>query len=132
MTPRIAVLPRAARLQVTIAQARRRERRLFDRIGQQLAQAELAGRSPEAARVGAELAAVAEALRAAEARSAESLEQDRADYAVASSWVKPLVIARGLLARRVSGAQARRLRARLRPLQRAAGAHLLAGELASA
>jgi len=76
----------------------------------------------EAAGLATELQAVQNALAA-------SLEQDRADYPPASSWAKPVVVARGLLARLVLRDRARRLGNVLRPLHRALGAASLGNRL---
>lgn len=89
--------------------ARRDEGRALAALGELVAGA-AAG---EGARPGCELVELeaSDALvRALEGEIARSLAEDRADYAQASSWIRPVVIARGLAARAVVRDRLRRAR----------------------
>ncbi len=126
---RIAALPDAARLSIGMEQARRREGTLLERLGETVSSRESSSRDDDVRKMLAEAAGLATELTAVRSAQAESLEQDRADYPSASSWAKPVVVARGLLARLVLRDRARRIGNALRPLHRALGAASLDGRL---
>jgi hypothetical protein len=128
MWNRVAALPRAARLQLTVRKALRAEARALAAIGA----ATGVGARSEAPDVSAALAEAAR-LRVEIGRLAgaeeTSLDTDRADYQRVGAWLRPVVVVRGLLDRAVLRGRARRLRAELRPVQEAVGAGAVAGLL---
>lgn len=82
--------------------AAREERRALVRLGEALAAAPPLAGCPEAVRGGLDEIASHDAALAELTRAVEgSLQQDRADWARTSAWARPLVVARGILARGV-------------------------------
>lgn len=125
----MAALPGAARLSVGMERARRREGKLLERLGETVSSRESSSREDDVRKMLAEADGLATDLEAVKSALAESLEQDRADYPPASSWAKPVVVARGLLAGIILRDRARRIANALRPLHRALGAASLDGRL---
>jgi len=126
MWSRIAALPRAARLHVTVKRARRSEARSLALAGDQACGSPELGATPEIARALAGASPLRERRDAARRAAAASLDQDRADWADASPSLKVLILARGLLARAVLRAQRRRIERELVPLLEQIGAHAVA------
>jgi hypothetical protein len=130
---RLMVLPAAARLRLAIEHARRSERRLLAALGADLCtdpDQPSASKAVTTTSATDPTTADIHRLRAEVAKldgfAAASLNEDRADYATVPSWAKGLVIARGLLARRVSREKARRIERELLPLYLALGSSLVA------
>jgi hypothetical protein len=126
---RVAAFPAVARLTLRMELARRREARLLERLGEAASSGapasphhDVQGTLVETARLGRQLETLKTAVTA-------SLAQDRSDYPSASSWARPAVILRGLLARLVLRDQVRRVRAARRPLHRLLGTAWLDGRL---
>ena len=88
--------------------AAREEQLALLRLGESLARSASAHGDGLRAAQG-DVAALESVLAATRAAMAATLEDDRADYAVASAWVRPLVIARGLAARAVHRSRLRQL-----------------------
>jgi hypothetical protein len=109
--------------------ARRHERMLLERLGKTVSPQKSSSQDREVQEMLAEAAGLGAELEGVQRSRAASLEQDRNDYPAASSWAKPAVIVRGLLARLVLHDNARRIRIKLRPLHRALGAASLDGQL---
>jgi hypothetical protein len=128
MWKRVAALPRAARLQLTVRKARAAEARALAAIGTasgvgaRSEDPDVAAALVEAARLRVEIGRLAGAEET-------SLEQDRADYQRVGAWLRPVVVARGLLDRAVLRGRARRLRGELRPVLQRVGAGAVAGLL---
>ncbi len=126
---RVAALPGAARLRIGMERARRREGKLLERLGESVSPRESSSREDDVRKLLAEAAGLENDLAAVRSGMAASLEQDRDDYALASSRAKAVVVARGLLTRLVLHDRARRIGNALRPLHRALGAASLDGRL---
>lgn len=132
MLRRIAALPRAVRLHAEVESARRREARALVAAGEAACASRALGQGPEVARAVADAAALRERRDATRRAAAASFEQDRTDWAGASSGLKVLVLVRGWLVRAVLAAQRRRIERELAPLLGTIGAHALASPEAAA
>lgn len=126
MWSRIAALPRAARLYADAAFARRREARALAKAGEVACDITGLQGSAEASRALADAATLRERRDAACRAAAASLEADRADWADAPSWLKLVIVARGLLVRGVLGAQKRQIERALAPLLKVIGEDAMA------
>jgi hypothetical protein len=125
MWRQIAVQPRAAWLHVELELARRGEARALALAGDAACGGDAAAGGAEIAGARAaafELRKERDAVRRA---AAASLDEDRADWATASAWLKLLVVARGLLVRAALRARERRIARDLAPILREIGAHVL-------
>ncbi len=126
MWRRGASLPRAAWLHVTREIAHRRQGRALALAG------EAACGSPEIVRDAGIARALGEASKLREERDSvrraltASLDEDRADWVTASSWLKSVIVARGLLVRAVLRSRERKIERDLAPILREVGAHALA------
>lgn len=121
MLRRIAALPRAARLYVDVALARRREARALAAAGEAACESAALAASAELARALGDAATLRGRRDAALRAAAASLDQDRTDWADAPSWLRLVIVARGLLVRAVLDAQRRRVERELAPLLEAIG-----------
>jgi hypothetical protein len=126
---RIAAIVDTARLDRSIERARRHEREAFARAGELVARS--GDRSPDLdPRLDPKTAVQVRELRleidALGKAIAASRAADQTDYVAVSSWIRPVVIARGLCARTVLRHHRARCRRRLRPLYEVLGAAALA------
>jgi hypothetical protein len=123
---RLIAMFHAARLEIRTRRARHSERLALTRAGELLAASR--HRLPAGA-CQSLLGEIQRVRRELEARSlslAGSIEFDRADYGSVASWMRPLVIVRGICSRALLRHQMIRVERELRPLYQALGAAALA------
>jgi len=113
---RATAIIHAARLDLRIGQVRRRERDALARAGEALATSapRLPGGACQALLI--EIQRLRRQLDAHGSAVASSRAADQADYAGVATWMRPMVVARGLSARPVLRHQARRCGRELGPL----------------
>ncbi len=119
---RIAAMLNAWRLSWRAWQARRREAHALARAGEAIAASSHGLADAPARTLLARITDTRDRLAALGGALEASLDADRADYARASAWVRPLVIVRGLAARAVLRDLIARTRRELRPLHESLGA----------
>lgn len=110
-----AMVP-AARLELRMRRARQREHAALARAGEWLAKSEHHPVEGPCQPLLSDIQRHRGRLAAQSVALAGSLELDRADYLVVASWIRPLVIVRGLCARAVLRHQVARSHRELRPL----------------
>ncbi len=116
----------AARLDLQMRRAERREREALARAGELLAALEHAPSHGETHSLRIEAKRLRLEREAHSAAVTRSLEDDRADYALVASWMRPLVVLRGLCVRAVLRHRIARCERELRPLHERLAAATLA------
>lgn len=116
----------AARLDLQMRRAERREREALARAGELLVASEHAPSHGETHSLRVEAKQLQLEREAHSAAVTRSLEDDRADYALVATWMRPLVVLRGLCVRTVLHHRIARCERELRPLHERLAAATLA------
>jgi hypothetical protein len=123
---RISAMAHTARLEIRTRRARRTERAALARAGELLAASRHRLPAGACQSLLGEIQRVRRELEAHSLSLAGSIEVDRADYGSVGSWMRPLVVVRGLCARAVLRHQVSRVKRELKPLYQSLGAAALA------
>jgi len=123
---RTAAMVDTARLEFQMKRAQQREREALARAGESFAAMQHLPADAAAQALLAEIRRLRLALDAHAAAGARSLEDDRADLVSVASWMRPLVVVRGLCVRAVLRHHVIRCLRALRPLHERLGAVALA------
>jgi len=123
---RISTAFHAARLNLRIRQARRREREALARLGEMVADGGEAGTGDVGAATRSEIRRIRLQRDSLTQALARSLDADRADYAVVSRYLRPMVVLRGLCDRGILHHHLQRCRRELHPLYQELGEAVMA------